>query len=547
MFLRTITKYHRTIISFCFGVLVMSSVGGAGFVFIAHGATTVNPGDLKGTPAEFGCPAVGYQCVKVGGGINSIIPQCQIDVDGFRDTDPMRCCNYTLDAFIQMAINIARLILGLSGSVALVMVIYGGFLYLTSAGSPERVKAGHQTLFNAGIGLVIIFSSWLIVNFVMASLVAPPEGKASAADSLNGQLQKFFTGGSWNFPGAQICIPIKFAHIGDVTQVAPLGPNAFQENAGGGGAGELVVQPIPQVTSGITGKACVEYCTVRIDDKPQLRKGLSVGTKPSDYQSFVDYWGDVKHTSGETYLPLSALQDMEKRPDTEIADCKCMSYTKLAGSDLSPSQNMCGTKITMGTDKDAQKVYAIDCDDQTDNGIFGYDDWLGRYGPVFDSQALHFAKQYQDSITNTTFPALFDNFIHFVRPSTQCYFAGSHDALKKFTPALNKPIPKCNIKGYCCFMDIERVVISAPPNVIFGDNSREWKAVSQKNAQGNDMIATDTGESTYSNCLNAKFPVYSKGVYQGKPAPIWFSEYSCSQKSIIDGLDFEIKTPDPVQ
>lgn len=61
-------------------------------------------------------------------------------------------------------------ILGVVGSLALVMFIYGGFTWMTAAGSSEKVKKGKDILIWAVLGLVVIFASYAIVRFVLSGL-----------------------------------------------------------------------------------------------------------------------------------------------------------------------------------------------------------------------------------------------------------------------------------------------------------------------------------------------------------------------------------------
>jgi hypothetical protein len=56
--------------------------------------------------------------------------------------------------------------LGLLGLVAVVMIIFGGFMWMTSAGNEQRVTKGKEILQWAVIGLVVILLSWAIVIFV---------------------------------------------------------------------------------------------------------------------------------------------------------------------------------------------------------------------------------------------------------------------------------------------------------------------------------------------------------------------------------------------
>lgn len=66
--------------------------------------------------------------------------------------------------------RLIKFLLALSGSVALLMFVWGGFQYLWSAGDENKVKSGKSTLKNAMIGLVIIFSSYMLVTTLITAL-----------------------------------------------------------------------------------------------------------------------------------------------------------------------------------------------------------------------------------------------------------------------------------------------------------------------------------------------------------------------------------------
>lgn len=63
-------------------------------------------------------------------------------------------------------LNIIRLLLGLMTLIAVVLIIYGGFTWLTAAGNEERVEKAKQIITAAVIGLIIILLAWAIVIFV---------------------------------------------------------------------------------------------------------------------------------------------------------------------------------------------------------------------------------------------------------------------------------------------------------------------------------------------------------------------------------------------
>lgn len=67
--------------------------------------------------------------------------------------------------------SVVKLILGLSGSVMLLMVIYGGFLWLASGGNSNMVDKGKKVLISAVVGLIIVFGAYTATQFMVAALV----------------------------------------------------------------------------------------------------------------------------------------------------------------------------------------------------------------------------------------------------------------------------------------------------------------------------------------------------------------------------------------
>lgn len=58
----------------------------------------------------------------------------------------------------------------LAGAVAVIMVIVGGFRYITSAGNPEQAKGARNTILYALVGLIIIGLAQIIVHFTLNSV-----------------------------------------------------------------------------------------------------------------------------------------------------------------------------------------------------------------------------------------------------------------------------------------------------------------------------------------------------------------------------------------
>ena len=64
-------------------------------------------------------------------------------------------------------VTILNWIIGFAGVVCVVMIIVGGYSYMTAGGDESKVKDASKTLTNAIIGLVICFIAVILVNFVL--------------------------------------------------------------------------------------------------------------------------------------------------------------------------------------------------------------------------------------------------------------------------------------------------------------------------------------------------------------------------------------------
>ncbi len=69
-----------------------------------------------------------------------------------------------------MAINIINMILGFLALIAIIIVIVGGFEWMTAGGNEDRVATAKKRLTYGIIGLAIIFLAYAIVKFVLSKL-----------------------------------------------------------------------------------------------------------------------------------------------------------------------------------------------------------------------------------------------------------------------------------------------------------------------------------------------------------------------------------------
>lgn len=65
-----------------------------------------------------------------------------------------------------LIITIVKYLLGFVGLIAVIIVIYGGYLYMVSQGDAKKVELAKKVIINGLIGLVIIIGAYVIVNLI---------------------------------------------------------------------------------------------------------------------------------------------------------------------------------------------------------------------------------------------------------------------------------------------------------------------------------------------------------------------------------------------
>jgi hypothetical protein len=75
--------------------------------------------------------------------------------------------NAGTDGLNKLLVQVVNIFSGVVGVVAVLMIIIGGFRYITSGGDSNKVGTAKNTLIYAIIGLVIVTLSQIIVRFVL--------------------------------------------------------------------------------------------------------------------------------------------------------------------------------------------------------------------------------------------------------------------------------------------------------------------------------------------------------------------------------------------
>ena len=93
-------------------------------------------------------------------------------------------CNIENDnSLIPTILNIIQVTIGVLALVAVIVIIFAGVQYTTSAGDVGKVKKAKDSILYGIIGLVIAILAFAIVNFVLSSLTKKPTTGGSSNNS----------------------------------------------------------------------------------------------------------------------------------------------------------------------------------------------------------------------------------------------------------------------------------------------------------------------------------------------------------------------------
>ena len=90
-----------------------------------------------------------------------------------------------------MATSIIKVVLGILGVIFLALLVFAGFLWMTSGGDSKKVEKAQQLIKNSIIGLVIILAAYSIVLIVTVYLLRGTSGTTGTPYQLPGGYPQF--------------------------------------------------------------------------------------------------------------------------------------------------------------------------------------------------------------------------------------------------------------------------------------------------------------------------------------------------------------------
>jgi Type IV secretion system pilin len=138
----------------------------------AHNACLAN---CKGSiPPTYMYSCINNKCVIDPNGTNPSTDCCKVNNPGM----DVRCpgdntgintaigCIHVLGTPETFLADILKWAVGIGGGLAFLLILYAGFMIMTAAGNPDRLKAGQELLTSAISGLILLIFSIFILKFI---------------------------------------------------------------------------------------------------------------------------------------------------------------------------------------------------------------------------------------------------------------------------------------------------------------------------------------------------------------------------------------------
>jgi len=155
-------------------------------------------------------------------GIESVSAQASNILWGGQEGNVSNAIGLGNNDFRIVAAKIINVSLGFLGIIAVIIMVYAGWLWMTSGGSADKIDKAKKMLIGALIGLLIILSSWAIASYVVNNLWNATGGSGGGGtpcifgDSAYPPISCNACGGT------SVCQPSNF--YGPCTPLCPPGP-----------------------------------------------------------------------------------------------------------------------------------------------------------------------------------------------------------------------------------------------------------------------------------------------------------------------------------
>ncbi|MBP9732271.1 MAG: hypothetical protein KBD29_02315 [Candidatus Magasanikbacteria bacterium] len=116
---------------------------------------------------------LGKNQVEVSKAIDNYIAERYKAPDGYEG--PLPPCAFTgscrnVEDLVELGVNVATWLFGIIAGLGFAFFVYGGLTMVLSFGNSEKVVQGKQILVAATVGMIIAFSAYVLVNFIVKAI-----------------------------------------------------------------------------------------------------------------------------------------------------------------------------------------------------------------------------------------------------------------------------------------------------------------------------------------------------------------------------------------
>lgn len=138
-------------------------------------------------------------------------------------TDEMK--NKQIDGSNGVIRIVSNILIWVVGIVAVIMIVWSGFKYITTAGDASKVASAKSSLIYAIVGLIIAILAYAIVNFVMERLNVSSTPGGSSGGGSSGGAGSSGGGGGYSGGGGRAGSAAGVGKSGGTRIVVPRGPS----------------------------------------------------------------------------------------------------------------------------------------------------------------------------------------------------------------------------------------------------------------------------------------------------------------------------------
>src|SRR3989344_2048182 len=113
-----------------------------------------------------------------------------------------QCGNCTMCDILAVPIGIYRIMISFVGVGAMIMLLYGGTVWLMSRGSDDKIQQGKEIMSRTFFGMMLVLSSWIIVNTIIVAVTpefTDPKTKKEDKQGLLNSVGRLFNNSlPWN-------------------------------------------------------------------------------------------------------------------------------------------------------------------------------------------------------------------------------------------------------------------------------------------------------------------------------------------------------------